>query len=55
LKLSSLQRLDFAQLIKLYGKPDDAGPDWYGPGKVIETVPTPIAGNPDLKRISKVI
>ncbi len=39
--------IDFAQLIKLYGKPDNAGPDWYGPAKVIETVPTSITGNPD--------
>jgi len=44
--------IDFAQLIKLYGKPDNAGPDWYGPGKVIETVPTPVSGNPELERIS---
>jgi len=39
--------IDFAQLIKVYGKPDNAGPDWYGPPKVIETVPTPVSGNPD--------
>ncbi len=44
--------IDFAQLIKVYGRPDNAGPDWYGPGKVIETVPTPISGEPDLERIS---
>jgi IS1 family transposase len=43
---------DFAQLIKVYGKPDNAGPDWYGPPKVIETVPTPVSGNPDLAHIS---
>jgi IS1 family transposase len=39
--------INFAQLIKLYGKPDDAGPDWCGLAKVIETVPTPVTGNPD--------
>jgi hypothetical protein len=44
--------VDFAQLIKLYGKPDNAGPDRYGPAKVIETVPNPISGNPDLAHIS---
>lgn len=44
--------INFAQLIKLYGKPDNAGPDWYGPGKVIETIPTPISGNPELDKIS---
>jgi len=43
--------IDLAQLIKLYGKPDNAGPDWYGPAKVIETVPTPVSGNPDLAHI----
>jgi hypothetical protein len=44
--------INFAQLIKLYGKPDNAGPDWYGPGKVIETIPSPISGNPELDKIS---
>jgi hypothetical protein len=44
--------IDFAQLIKLYGKPDNAGPDWYGPAKVIETVPKPVSGNPDEAHIS---
>ncbi len=41
-----------AQLVKIYGKPHDAGPNWYGPPKVVETIPTPISGNPDLARIS---
>jgi IS1 family transposase len=44
--------VDFAQLIKVFGKPDNAGPDWYGPAKVIEVVPTPVSGNPDLAHIS---
>jgi len=39
--------VDYAQLLKLYGRPDNAGPDWYGPGKVIETVPILITGDPD--------
>jgi transposase-like protein len=43
--------VDFAQLVKIYGKPDNAGPDWYGPPEVIETVPTPVSGNPDLAHI----
>ena len=43
--------VDFAQLIKIYGKPDNAGPDWYGPPKVIETVPTPVSGKPDFAHI----
>ncbi len=44
--------VDFAQLIKVYGKPENAGPDWYGPPKVIETVPTAIMGNPDMEHVS---
>lgn len=45
--------VDFAQLVKIYGRPDNTGPDWYGPGaKVIETIPTPISGNPDERFIS---
>ncbi len=43
--------INFAQLLKIYGKPENAGPDWYGPAKVVETVPTPVSGNPDLAHI----
>ena len=43
--------VDFAQLIKVYGKPDISGPDWYGPPKVIEAVPTPVSGDPDLAHV----
>jgi IS1 family transposase len=43
--------VDFAQLIKIYGTPENAGPDWYGPPKVIEAVPTPVSGKPDLEHI----
>jgi IS1 family transposase len=43
--------IHYAQLIKVYGKPDNSGPDWYGPPKVIETVPTPVSGRPDLAHI----
>ncbi|MGD0222461.1 MAG: IS1 family transposase [Terriglobia bacterium] len=43
--------VDFAQVIKICGKPDNAGPDWYGPPKVIETVPTPVSGKPDFAHI----
>jgi len=43
--------IDFAQLVKLYGRPDNAGSDWYGPAKVIETVPTPITGQPDMNKV----
>ena len=39
--------VDFAQLIKVYGRPKEAGPDWYGPAEVIATIPTPISGDPN--------
>jgi len=39
--------IDFAQLVKVYGRPKDAGPDWYGPAEVISTIPTPISGDPN--------
>lgn len=44
--------IDFAQLVKIYGKPDNAGPDWYGPSEVIDAVPTTISGDPDEAHIS---
>ncbi|HUY15007.1 MAG TPA: IS1 family transposase [Terriglobia bacterium] len=43
--------IDFAQLMKLYGTPDNAGPEWYGPGKVVQIVPTPVSGHPDKAHI----
>jgi hypothetical protein len=36
----------------LFDKPEDAGPDWYGPAKVIATVPTPVTGNAEEAHIS---
>jgi IS1 family transposase len=44
--------IDFAQLVKVYGKPKEAGPDWYGPPEVIATIPTPIQGDPNPWAIS---
>jgi IS1 family transposase/transposase-like protein len=44
--------INFAQLVKVYGKPGSAGPDWYGAPKVIEAVPNPVSGNPDLAHVS---
>ncbi len=38
--------IDYAQLVKVYGRPKEAGPDWYGPPEVIAAVPTPISGEP---------
>jgi transposase-like protein/IS1 family transposase len=44
--------IDFAQLVKIYGSSGTDGPDWYKPSQVIETIPTPISGDPDPKHIS---
>src|SRR5260221_7524970 len=45
--------IDFAQLVKLYGSPDIAGPDWYGgTSEVIGTVPSVRSGSPDPRYIS---
>lgn len=41
----------FAQLQKIYGR-TEAGPEWYGGGRVIAAVPKLITGAPDFTRIS---
>ena len=41
----------FAQLRKIYGRLE-AGPEWYGFGKVIAAVPNVIMGDPDYSHIS---
>ena len=43
-------RVDFAQLIKVYGTPRD-GEQRYSPGEVIDAVPVPVMGRPDINRI----
>jgi transposase-like protein/IS1 family transposase len=43
-------RVDFAQLIKVYGTPRE-GEQRYSPGEVVEAVPVRVYGNPDPKRI----
>jgi transposase-like protein/IS1 family transposase len=43
--------VDFAQLVKIMGKPDNAGPDWYGPAQVLEIIQKPIIGRPDRAHI----
>ncbi len=43
-------RVDFAQLIKVYGAPRE-GEQRYSPGEVVEAVPVRIYGKPDPKRI----
>jgi transposase-like protein/IS1 family transposase len=44
--------VDFAQLLKLYGKGGSEGPEWYQPQKVVATVPIPVSGSPKLEYIS---
>jgi IS1 family transposase len=43
-------RVDFAQLIKVYASPRE-GEQRYSPGEVVEAVPVRVYGNPDPKRI----
>jgi transposase-like protein/IS1 family transposase len=42
-------RVDYATLVKMYGKPPDEGR--YSPPQVVDTVITPQLGNPDPERI----
>jgi transposase-like protein/IS1 family transposase len=44
-------RVDFAQLIKVYGKQDVEGERKYSPPEVVETMTKVIIGNPDPRRI----
>ena len=42
-------RVDYSQVIKIYGKHEDGREARYSPGEVTETVKKPILGNPDMK------
>jgi transposase-like protein/IS1 family transposase len=44
-------RVDYAQLIKVYGKNDVEGERKYSPPEVVETTSKPIIGNPDPRRM----
>ena len=45
--------VDFAQLVKQYAHPRTDGPDWFRPSShVIAAIPTPISGEPEMRRIS---
>lgn len=46
--------VDYAQLVKLYGKPKELaeGRDWYMPVRVMAAIPSRISGNPNLQHIS---
>jgi IS1 family transposase len=43
-------RVDFAQIIKIYGTAND-GETRYSPGEVIDTERVPVMGNPDMRRV----
>ena len=43
-------RVDFAQLIKVYSTPRE-GEQRYSPGEVVEAVPVRVYGNPNPRRI----
>jgi len=44
--------VNFAQLIKVYGKAKTDGPDWYHPSSFVTTIPNPLRGKPNAKKIS---
>ena len=44
--------VDFAQLIKIYGKSDIAGPEWYNTVSVKSAVPVPVSGHPKIEHVS---
>lgn len=44
-------RVDYAQLIKVYGKNDVEGERKYSPPEVVDTTSKPIIGNPDPRRM----
>jgi transposase-like protein/IS1 family transposase len=44
-------RVDYAQLIKVYGKNDHEGEQKYSPAEVLDTVTKPLIGNPDPRRM----
>lgn len=43
-------RVDYGQVVKVYGKQEDGREARYSPGEVTEVVKTPIIGQPDMKR-----
>ena len=44
--------MGFAQLLKLYGKPEGEAPEWYAPTRVVNAIPISISGHPRIERIS---
>ena len=46
--------IDYGMLIKMYGgdEKETAGPAWYGPAKIVSTMPTRVMGDPAWEHIS---
>lgn len=45
--------IDYGMLVKMYGGDEkEGGPAWYGPAKIVSTMPTRVTGDPDWKHIS---
>jgi transposase-like protein/IS1 family transposase len=44
--------VDYAQLIKLYGRTEGEAPEWYAPSRVVEAIPVCVSGDPKIERIS---
>jgi IS1 family transposase len=44
--------VDYAQLLKIYGKAKGEAPDWYAPTMVLDAIPVSVSGNPRIERIS---
>ncbi len=45
-------RVDYSQVVKVYGKLEGGREARYSPGEVTDIVKTPVLGNPDMKRSS---
>jgi len=44
--------IHYAQIVKVYGKDKTDGRDWYRPSNFVTTIPTPLRGRPNKKKIS---
>lgn len=44
--------VDYGQLVKVYSKPKNDGPDWYRVAPIVTAIPTPLRGRPKHERIS---
>ena len=44
--------LDFAQLIKIYGRSESTAGEWHAPVEVVDAIPVVVTGNPKIERIS---